>query len=176
VGHPPSVGVRHAHRQDPPVAVDVLDVQARPPVGVPPWPRPRARTPESGAIGQDPLGAVGIDPGHDVERPRAKRAHDLVVAIDVPGDETLDQVGGGNGGGELDGVDAGVDPMGGLGVVRARRRIGDGDQPEVAALVRAAVRLERHELGTGSRHFVQPRHELVVAEESVELVRHRRGH
>ena len=102
--------------------------------------------------------------------------YDLFVAIHVAGDETLDQIGGGNRGGELDGVDAGVDPMGGLDVVRTRRRISDGDEPEVAALVRAAVRLERDEIGMGGRHLVQPRHELVVAEESVELVRHRRGH
>ena len=100
----------------------------------------------------------GLTRGHDVERARAQRASTTVASPSAwPVDEVLQQVAGGDGGRQLDGVDAGVDPVRRLGVVGAGRRVGDGDQPQVAALVRRAVRLDGDEVGVGGGELVQPR-------------------
>ena len=46
----------------------------------------------------------------------------------------MDQVQRGNACGELDRVDVGIDPVRRLRVVRSRRLVGDGGQPQVASL------------------------------------------
>ncbi len=77
----------------------------------------------------------------------------------------------GDRGGELLGVDAGVDPVRGLGVVRAVGGVGDGDEQEVPSFMGPAVRLHGDEVRVLRAELVEPCRQLVVFQEPVELVR-----
>ena len=170
MGDPRAVGVGEPHLEDAAVTVDVLLVEAGPTVGVGQRPRPHARPPEPGAVGEHPLGAVGVDSWHDVEGSGAQRASDRLVAGGVAVDEALQQPTGRDRGGEFDRMDAGVDPVRRLGVVRPGRRVGDGDEQQVAPLERPAVGLDRHEVGMCGGELLDPLDQLGVAQESVEGV------
>ena len=172
VRRPAAVRIGDADRQDPPVTVDVLDVETRPTVAVAPRPGARAGAAHARPIGQHPLGAVGVHPRHDVEGPCAERLHDRRLALAIPRGEPPDDRTGSDTGRELDRVDVGIDPVGRLRVVRAGGCVGDRDEPEIAALVRPAVRLDRHQVRVRGSDGVEPHDQLVVAEVPVELVRH----
>ena len=88
----------------------------------------------------------------------------------MPFDEPFQDTTGGDRGGEFDGVDAGVDPVGRLGVVGAGRGIGDGDEEKVATLERLAVRLDGDQVGVGGRQLFDPLDEFGVSQEPVEAV------
>ncbi|CAN5547860.1 hypothetical protein BH23ACT3_BH23ACT3_05330 [soil metagenome] len=174
VCHPCPVAIRDAHLEDPTVAVDVFHDESRPLVTIGPRPRPSARTTMAGTIGEHPLGAVGIDPGNDVEGAGTQRLHHLGLATSVAVHEVLEQMARRHGRGELHGVDAGVDPMCGLGVVLAGRSVGHGDEQQVTPLVRAPVRLDRDETGVGLGQLVQAAGQFLVPEVPIEVVDHRR--
>ena len=69
----------------------------------------------------------------------------------------MEQVAGGDGPGQLTGVDARVDPVGRLVVGRAGGTVGDGDQPELATLAaaRLADDVAAGHAGLGEEHFVE---------------------
>ena len=165
VGLPGAVGVGHAQREDATVAVDVVLVEAGGAVPIAPRPRARARAQVPGRVGHGQLGPVGVQAGHDVERPRGAGARHGGAGV---GEEPVDEVQRGHRAGELGGVDVGVDPHRRLGVVGAGGGVGDGHQPDVAALVRAADALERGQRGVLAHQARQFGGELVVAEEAVE--------
>ena len=171
VGHPGAVRVGDAHLQDATVAIDVLDRQAGPSMPVAVRPRTHARPSELRHVRQHPFRTVRVDARNDVERPAAHGSGDLFVAGDEAVDQMVQDVARGDGGGELLGVDAGVDPVRGLGVVRAVGGVRDGDEQEFTAFVGPAVRLHGDEVRVVRAELVEPCRQLVVPQEPVELVR-----
>jgi hypothetical protein len=78
--HAPS-GSTILNREYPPVAVDVTNLQSRPPVPIVIRPVSHARAVERRPFGEGVLDAVGIDARRDVKHPRAQCLdHDLVLA------------------------------------------------------------------------------------------------
>ncbi len=141
---PQAVGIGHAHLQDASVAVDVLDRQAFDLV-VGGRVRAGARTDESGAVGKRPFGAVGIDARADVEGARVEGAGDVAI-LAVLRDQHLQEVQVRGGGRDLGRVNVAVDPERGLFRRGSGRGVGDGQHPDVAALVALADRFDRDEL------------------------------
>ncbi len=170
VGDPRAVGVREPHLQDAAVAVDVLLVEARPAVRVGERPRAHTRAAEAGAVGEDPLGAVGVDARDHVERARAQRPGDGGVAGGVPVDEALEQPTRGDRRGQFHGVDAGVDPVRRLGVVRPGGVVRDGHEHQIAPLERPSIGLDGHQIGVSGSELIDPGDQFVVAQEPVEVV------
>ncbi len=132
VALPLPLRVRHAHRDDVPVAVDVLRDQAVDPVLA----GQEAAVAAPGMVGrlQRELRAVGVDAGDDVERLRVDQPRHLLVGA-VAGQQAVDRVERGRAGGVLLGVDLRVDVEAGLLLGRAGVGVGDRHEPDVATPV-----------------------------------------
>lgn len=170
--HPSTIDVGDAHREYPPVAVDVLRMKPRPAVPVAPWPRAHARAVEERSVGERVFYSVGVDARCDVERARAQRLAHRGVARDEPRDEIVDDVQRCDSAGDFDRVDVGIDPMRRFRVVLTAARIGDGGEQQVAPEVRLAITLDRQQGRVRRGERPQPCGHLVVSEESVEVVGH----
>ncbi len=118
-------------------------------------------------VGERPFGAVRIDPRTDVERAGVERARHVRV-LAVLRDERLQEIQARRGGRDLGRVDVAVDPERRLFRGRAGRGVGDGQHPDVAALVALADRFDGDELRDFGGERLEDRRELGVAVEAVE--------
>jgi hypothetical protein len=170
---PGAVGIFHPHHEDATVAVDVLLVEALASLleGI----GTHARAHETGPIRESQLGAVGIEARDHIEGAGVEHSRYAVVPA-VATEEVVEKVERGGAAGDLGGVDIGVEPqrrllLGGAGV-----QVGDGGEPDVAALIGLADALQPQQLGPALGPSLQQRAELVVAVETVERRRLLRRH
>ena len=161
---PGAVRVAEAHHQQAPVAVDVLAVE--PVLRLLARVRANARAAEA-PVGEPRVRAVRVHARDDVERARVERVrHPLVVA--VPVQEPVEEVQRRGRAGELHRVDLGVDEDRRLLLRRPRLEVRHRREPDLAAFVRLADRLEREQARETRRPRRRASPELGVRVEAIE--------
>ena len=132
---------------------------------------PRRRADVARPVGEREFGAVGVQARAQVDRARVEQPGDLAARFAVGavrGHEVVQVVQHRRARGQFGGVDVAVGPEGRLVLGRAGRGVGDGGDPDVAALEALADARDRDQPGVGVGIVEQQPGQRVVAVEGVE--------